>query len=192
MIAIARDRAHGLANLEFTSGDAIDHAATGGPFDLFFSRHGVMFFPDPVAALTRLHAAATPGAPLVFSCFAAAADNPWASLLTEPPPARRGYVPGPFGFADEGGTRAILDRSGWRDATAARVAYRYVAGQGADPVADAVSYLSRIGPAATALREAAPADRPVLEARLAARLTEHRDADTVTFPAAAWIWSAYA
>lgn len=164
----------------------------GGPYDLLFSRHGVMFFADADAAFRRLHAAAAPGAPLVFSCFAAAADNPWATLITPVPARSTSYVPGPFAFADEGAGRDLLRTAGWRDPTARRVDFRYLAGQGEDPVADAVALFTRIGPAASALRDAAPADQPALRDRLVAAITPWRTANVVDFPAAAWLWTAHA
>ncbi len=66
--------------LRFQCGDALAVATAKGPFDLLCSRHGVMFFPDPVEALTTLRQAARGGARLVFSCFAERAANGFATL----------------------------------------------------------------------------------------------------------------
>ena len=66
----------------------------------------------------------------------------------------------------------------------------YVAGSGADPVADALDYCSRIGPAARALAETDPALRPAMIDRLAGLLADNVSDGQVRFPAAAWIWSA--
>lgn len=192
MITIARGRARDFANASFVQADALDHTEAHGPSDLLFSRHGVMFFPDPVDAFRRLHAAAAPGAPLVFSCFAAPEHNRWATLLTGTPAQSRGYAPGPFGFANEAEVRAILSAAGWRDLTAVRTHFTYRAGEGDDAVADAVGFFSRIGPAAVALRSAAPAERDMLRATLAERIAPFRQGNAVDFPATAWLWSARA
>lgn len=191
LVAVARERADDLPNLRFETGDAIEHAAGLRP-DLIVSRHGVIFFPDPHAAFSALRRAAAPGARLAFSCFTGVEDNPWARLVTEAPARSTSYVPGPFAFADGAAGRDFLTRAGWVDAQARRVAFAYRAGEGADPVADAFSFLTRIGPAASALREAPREDRPELEARLRVRLAVQREGAAVDFPAAAWLWSATA
>jgi len=159
--------------------------------DLLVSRHGVMFFADPAAAFARLHAAAAPGAALVFSCFRERAANAFASDLvtaitgTAPvdPPA---YAPGPFAFARESRVATILAAAGWSDARAEPIAFDYVAGAGSDPIADAVAFLSRIGPLAAIVA----ADPAALRPRLAAALARYVIANRVVLPAAAWIWRA--
>jgi SAM-dependent methyltransferase len=221
MVAIARQRASKTANAEFIAGDVLDlldrsHSRDSGlepgshffaedprsgtqgqsqsderRFDLFFSRHGVMFFSDPVAAFRTLHDAGSPGASLVFTCFAAAAANPWATLVTEPPEPTARYAPGPFAFADPAITRAILEAAGWT-ATVERIDFTYRVGEGDDPLADALAFLSRIGPAASAMRDAEPGAREALRARLAERLERQRRGDAIDFPAAAWLWTARA
>ena len=60
---VSRRRGPGRLNIgQVVLGDAEALAASEGPFDLFFSRHGVMFFPDPVRAFSSLRDAATPDA----------------------------------------------------------------------------------------------------------------------------------
>ncbi|MEO5494312.1 MAG: methyltransferase domain-containing protein [Sphingomonas sp.] len=193
LIEVARHRSAGIVNLEF---DVADTAALDPAFaaNMLVSRHGVMFFADPVAAFTTIRAAARPGATLVFSCFRDRSANPWAMLSDDlvgaPAPPPPGYVPGPFGFADRAFVADLLTRSGWTNTDATAVDYRYVAGQGDDSVADAADFFTRIGPVARAIAEQ-PADRrPALSSRLKALLAPHATGDIVVFPAAAWIWTA--
>lgn len=194
LVAAARGRAAAITTLDFRVADAATDQLPS-PLDLIVSRHGVMFFADPVDAFSRLHAAAVPGARLVFSCFADPAANAFADPLVaaitgvapERPP---GYAPGPFGFADRGLVATLLADAGWADAEATRVDYGYVAGAGAEPLADAVSFFSRIGPVAQAI--AGSPDRAALLDRLAAALEHYTVGDTVTLPASAWIWRARA
>ncbi|MGN6277419.1 MAG: class I SAM-dependent methyltransferase [Sphingomonas sp.] len=196
LLTVARERAAGLANLDFIEGDVLHTAAARSPIDLMVSRHGVMFFADPVPAFAALHAAAAPDARLVFTCFRAPAENAWASAIatavTGSPPSPRTDAPGPFAFADEARVADILSDSGWREARATPIDYIYRAGDGPDAVADAVSFFSRIGPAAPLLRELPPAAREAALARIAAVCADHRSGDAVEFPAAAWLWTARA
>jgi SAM-dependent methyltransferase len=191
LIAVADTRrvAERAANATFLVGDAT--TAGHGPFDLLVSRHGVMFFADPTAAFAHLHDRAAPGAALVFSCFRERARTAFASNLVTAltgtaPVDPAGHEPGPFAFADERRVAAILAAAGWRDATATAVDFAYVAGEGEDPVADAVSFLSRIGPLARIVATDPVTMRPRLAAALARYVTETR----VILPAAAWIWRA--
>lgn len=192
LIAVARERAAGASNLTFRVADAAKLGSPGA--DLLISRHGVMFFDDPVAGFAALRAATRPGATMVFSCFRAHADNEWAVVADaavgngHSTPAA--YAPGPFAFADHDFTLEMLTRAGWRNAAAQPIDFAYVAGAGDDPVDDALSFLSRIGPAARAIAEAplerAGAMRDSLRAALAAHVRDR----TVSFSGAAWIWTA--
>ena len=132
-----------------------------------------MFFADPVAAFAALHAAARASAALVFSCFRSPAHNPWASEIVEavtgaPPIAPRDDAPGPFAFADRGARRRHPRR---RRLDARSPPRRSItpnrAGEGADPVADAVSFFSRIGPARRSCAPLLAEQRDAMLARLA-------------------------
>ena len=194
LIEIARHRAERQSNASFEAADITISAARHAPIDLYVSRHGVMFFADPVAAFASLAEAAAPDAMLVFSCFAERAANSWA---TETVTATGGAAdapatsaPGPFAFADTTYVAAIVQKAGWQAASPVRIEFAYRAGEGPDPVADAVDYFRRIGPAASAIRDAAPEERDRHIARLTQVCDRYRSSDTVEFPAAAWIWTA--
>ena len=121
MLARARERARtlGVANVEFVQADASTHAFAGSA-NLVFSRAGVMFFGDPVAAFANLRRALRPGGRLVFVCFREREVNSWwtvplAAAATvvaaeQPTPA---HEPGPFSLSDETRLRAVLDHSGF-------------------------------------------------------------------------------
>lgn len=194
LIAIARERATGIANLSFRVADAQDLG--GADADLLVSRHGVMFFEDPVAGFAALRGAAKRGAGLVFSCFAARSRNEWAvatsAAVGEIAPPAQGYAPGPFAFEDPDVARDVLTRAGWVDARAEQVDFRYVAGAGEDPVEDALAFLSRIGPAARALADAAPERREAMRDALRVMPAARAADGAVTFDASAWIWTATA
>lgn len=191
LVEIARSR---VPTARFHIGDVAHDPLDLAP-DLLFSRHGVMFFADPAAAFTRLRAAAAPGAPLVFSCFRDRALNAFASDLVMEVTGERsadppGYAPGPFAFASRDRVEQLLAQTGWTAASATPVDFAYVAGAGEDPVADAVDFLTRIGPLASAI--AAAPDGARLRERLADALCAYRTNSHVQLSAAAWIWRAQA
>ncbi|WP_174293218.1 class I SAM-dependent methyltransferase [Sphingomonas bacterium] len=197
-VAEARRLEARAGTCRFLAGDAIAEVAALAPVDLFFSRHGVMFFDDPLGAFTSFAAAAAPDARLVFSCFTAPADNPWATDTVaavtaddaQPLPSPAPAAPGPFAFADPARVAAILADSGWAAGSPQRVEFPYVAGVGEDPVADALVFFGGIGPAAAALRNASEAMRPALLDRLAEVCRRRCNGGEVAFPASAWLWSA--
>lgn len=195
LIAAAEARRTGLANVRFVEADAGRWAEPGYAADLLVSRHGVMFFADPVAAFANLRAQGTPRAGLLFSCFRAAQDNAWAAGLAElldlPPPANP-RAPGPFAFADPGHVEAILTAAGWHEVELEAVDFAYVAGMGEDPVEDALGLFRRIGPAAPYLRGLDGAALEAAEARIREWLERYRSGNLVAMPAAAWLVSAAA
>ena len=194
LIEIARHRAETQSNARFECADIAVVAPNHAPTHLYVSRHGVMFFADPTAAFAILAEAAAPDASLVFSCFAERAANIWATETVAAtggdPNAPASTAPGPFAFADPTYVAEILATAGWNAAPPQRLNFAYRAGEGADSVADAVDYFRRIGPAASAIRDAAPEERERHIARLTDICARHSDGDTVEFPAVAWIWTA--
>lgn len=193
LVAAAAARNAATGRVSFSVQDATRWDGGGWRPDCLVSRHGVMFFDDPVAAFAHLADRAAPGARLVFSCFRDRAANDWAgkiAALLPASPAADPFAPGPFAFADRTHVASILAAAGWRDATVEPVDFGYVAGGGADPVADARDYFTRIGPAAPALASLDPDRRARFLVDLESLLCKHLGGGSVTFDAAAWIWTA--
>ena len=199
LVAAAAVRGSRRTNCAFALADASRWEPDRGAPDLYVSRHGVMFFADPVAAFAHLASVAAPGARLAFSCFRSPAANPWASGMaalvaqgsTGPgaaPPDP--HAPGPFAFADAARVTAILTGAGWSDVALEPVDWRFVAGGGDDPLGDAREYFTQIGPAAAALRALPEAERAAPLARIGAFIADHLASGEVAFPAAAWIVTA--
>lgn len=198
LLSVARQRGDQLQNLRFEHGDAARwNAGAGERPDLFVSRHGVMFFDDPVAAFAQLAAQAGPGARLAFSCFRERRDNAWVAELAavlpsgDAPPADPN-APGPFAFGRRQRVEAVLVEAGWRNVAFQAVDYAMIAGRGDGAAAtdDALSYFLRIGPTARALAALDGAARDGALEDLRGMLERHRTGVRVELPAAAWIVTA--
>jgi SAM-dependent methyltransferase len=194
LIAAAQERAGERTLVRFVQGDAATWSEADFVPDLLVSRHGVMFFDDPPAAFAHLHDIAAPDATMVFSCFRSPRDNVWAAGLADllGLPAGDPAAPGPFAFADPQWVERILSQAGWGDIDFQPVDFAWIAGVGADAESDALAFVSRIGPAAPALRALEGADRSEAEAKLRSWFRQHRSGDMVAFGAAAWIVTARA
>lgn len=195
LVSTARSRAAHFTNVAFELGDAAAWQKPGYQPDLLVSRHGVMFFDDPVAAFTHLHILAAPTARLVFSCFRALAENPWASeTVALLPPGSVApsdpHAPGPFAFADATRLVHILSRAGWQEIDFELIDFAFVVGAGEDPVEDAMAYFAVIGPVARAAAALGDDDKTVFRARLRRYLEKHASGSIVALKAAAWIVTA--
>lgn len=193
LVAAASERAGRRTDLHFTIADAASWQDASFVPDLFVSRHGVMFFDDPVAAFANLARSAAPDAQMVFSCFRAPAENAWASniaALVPSAPVGDPNAPGPFAFADPDRVRAILSAAGWGEIAFEPVDFDYVAGSGDDPVADALDFFGHIGPAARAIRMLEGDARIAFLGRLRDLAEAHLHDGAVRFAAAAWIVTA--
>lgn len=192
LVQVAEDRL-AAASVRVLVGDAEAVAADEGPFDLIYSRHGVMFFADPVQAFRTFRAASNAGARLVFSCFQGWAENRWASELASaaagqvlPSPGRE---PSGFAFAEPDYVRGILASAGWVEIQWRDVPFRYVAARGVAAVDQALSFLAEIGPASRVVRDLPEQERSASLQRMRAVIERHFDGEAVAFPAAAWIYS---
>ncbi len=164
-------------------------------FDLAFSRFGVMFFLDPVAAFTRLHAALKPDGRLVFACFRPMPENAWVAVpqaagrgLFPPAPPPGPEDPGQFAFADPARVRRILEAAGFRDVTF--TPHDPAMRLGAD-AAEAAALSTQIGAFSRALANA-PQQRPALLAALAEAYAPYQGPEGVVLAGAIWLVAARA
>jgi len=190
-------RAAGVANVRLENADAQTHRLSPSAFDVVYSRFGVMFFTDPVAAFTNLRAALRPGGRLAFVCWQALLENPWlfvplraaAQHLTLPPPPAPD-APGPFAFADPERVRGILARAGFGDIVLEELHTTLTLG-GGGTVDQAVRFLTEgVGPVSGVLREADPAVRPTVAAAVRAAIAPFHTPQGVRMGSAAWIVTA--
>lgn len=195
LVSAARTRGAKLANVAFELADAAQWLP---PVDfapqLLVSRHGVMFFDDPGTAFTNLARVADSGAQLLFSCFRSPAENPFftdvARLLPAPVAPPPPGAPGPFAFAERARIAGLLEHAGWEGIAIDAFDFPMVVGAGDDPVEDAVSYFSAIGPAAVAARAMNEADRSGFVDRLRQLARNNLHDGLVAMSAAGWIVTA--
>jgi SAM-dependent methyltransferase len=198
ILAAARERLAGHANVELVLADASAYPFEAASVDLLFSRFGVMFFGDPVAAFSNLRKALRPGGRLVFACWRSPAENGWmsapaaatASLLPQAPPADPNQ-PGPFAFQDRERVADILTRAGFQDPTFDKLDKTIdVAGGGGCEAA--VRSAMELGPTARSLDGADGALRATVAEALRAFFAPRVAGGRVELPAAIWIVAAKA
>lgn len=191
MLEVAQRRAaQARAAIRFLQADATDHPFTPG-YDLLFSRFGVMFFADPVAAFANLRRAGRRGARLVFLCWREQADNPWVTVplaaarpYLPPEPAAEPHAPGPFAFADPQRIRRILGDAGFARIDAARLDARFWMGESADAAA---GQAMTIGPLARAAAELGQSPREQIRAAVRGALEAYCTPGGVFAGAACWL-----
>ncbi len=197
MLARARERAAaaGLGHATFEHADAQTHALPAAAFDALFSRFGVMFFEAPSAAFANLAKALRPGGRLVFACWQPVSANAWvavpmsalAEVLTLPAPPPPGS-PGPFAFGDPERVNAVLGEAGFRD-IAFRDEQLPMAFGGVD---EAAAFLTEMGPASRAVREAGGGDalREKATGAIRAAIAPHARGGRVELASAIWVVTA--
>jgi SAM-dependent methyltransferase len=193
----ARARGEAIDNLQFELADAQIFAFAPATFDAIFSRFGVMFFGDPVAAFANLRAAVRPGGELGFVCWRAMDENPAFVLpltaglpfLPEPPAPPEPDAPGPFAFADAARVRTILERAGWAeiDVTAHDTDLVFA---GRSDMEGAIDLALQIGPLARALSTFDAAMHAQVRDAVREAFAPHHGPAGVVLPAATWIVTA--
>lgn len=195
MLGLARQRtaAAGHTQVMLKQADVTSYGFAPHSFDLGFSRFGVMFFDNPVAAFANLHGALKPAGRLVFACFRSMAENPWVlePLKTVqhllPPSTPPGPdEPGQFAFADPDRVHQILQAAGFRDIRFAR--YDPVMQLG--DVAQATEFACQIGPIGRALIGASENLRAAVRDALAAAYRQHEGPDGINLSGGNWIVTA--
>lgn len=185
----------------FRLADAATAALPTSHFDLLFSRFGVMFFDDPVAAFAHMRAALKPGGRVAFACWRAAAENDWVRLPMAAirdlvaPPAVDPLAPGPFAFADPTRIEAILSAAGFADIAVApfdaTIPYGKGPARGA-AIDDALQLALAVGPLSRALADQPGDIRANAAAAVRATLARQPGESSILIDGAAWIVTAQA
>ncbi len=199
MLARGTKRAKSLAGgrVSFKCGDAQVFGHEPGAFDLVFSRFGVMFFDDPVAAFKNLRRALRPGGRLAFICWQQMQKNEWIAAPLEivsrhvplPAPAAPD-APGPLAFADPDRVTRILTDAGFSDIGINAFETRFSIG---DSIEEAVGFLMELGPSSGAIVQSGADDttKSQIAASLREALMPRQSAAGITMGASTWIVTAH-
>lgn len=198
ILQAARARLAEAANTRLELADALTWTLDGPPADLLFSRFGVMFFGDPVAAFANLRRALKPGGRFAFAAWAALADNPWIDIplqaalsVVPPPPADSDqYEPGQFAFGTPDRVRRILHDAGYGPVRAR--GFDFTMRFPADDIARTAQGMTAMGQISRVLRDRPAEEQARAATAIAAVLAPLVDGAWITLPARVWLFDARA
>ncbi|MFT3964745.1 MAG: methyltransferase domain-containing protein [Sphingobium sp.] len=201
LLGRARERAVDILSLaDFRLADASSTPLPMAGFDCLFSRFGVMFFDDPMAAFSHLRTCLKPGGRFVFACWRGAAENDWTKLpmtairdMIPADPPSLPEAPGPFSFGDPRRVERLLAGAGFTDIDLDPLDRPIVFGRGTtkeEAVDDALGRAFAVGPLRRAL--AGKSDDVTMRAAAAVHAAFARRVigREVVIDGAAWIVSA--
>ena len=185
------------AEVQFALGDASEPLFDEASFDAIYSRFGVMFFEEPVAAFSALRNSLKPGGKLGFVCWREPKLNPFfnapmeaaLTVLPAPAPSAPG-APGPFGLADDNVIQTTLRLAGFKDVSVAPL--NLTLSVGAETPFDALfEELIQIGPAAALIAQSNPSLKEKAREAVYNRLTDfYASGQGVSFDANFWLVTA--
>lgn len=120
MLAVARERAAGLPNVEFVEADLESLDRPAGSFDVVLSRFGLMLAVDHVASFKLLARLLVPGGVLAAAVWGPPSNSLFGAgpaalsqYLGLPPPSPD--VPGPYAMSDPRRTQEELAAAGFQE-----------------------------------------------------------------------------
>jgi SAM-dependent methyltransferase len=172
MLAFAREEAAaaGVKNIEFRHADAEKLDVPASSFDAATMRFGLMFLPDPVACLSRVHAALKPGGWMRAAVWQPPQKNPWAAIpmsvmrrhvdVPAPPPD----APGLFAMGDPARLESVFHGGGFSTVKIEELALVPADFDAGDEYLRFT--LDLAGPIAVMHAKLTPAERPKVEAEI--------------------------
>jgi SAM-dependent methyltransferase len=193
ILAEAEARLAPYPNARAVLADAAVYPFEPASADLLFSRFGVMFFGDPVAAFKNLKRALKPGGRMVFACWRPPQENPWMTApldtvytIVPRPPKPDPDAPGPFAFGDRERVTRILTEAGFAPPTFTTFdpIVDVSGGSGAD---GAVETAMEFGPTSRALADQSDAVKAEVAGALKTYFEGLAQGGAVKMAAAIWI-----
>jgi SAM-dependent methyltransferase len=199
-IAAARKEAEkeGVANVDFLATD-VQTMELPQEFDYAFSRMGIMFFANPVAALRNVRNALVPGGRFCAVVWRRKLDNEWVhraelvvdDYLEHPEESDEPTCgPGPFSMANADTVTEQMQIAGFEDVAVQRSDLPLKIG---NDLEQAVEFNMALGPAGEVLRlwgDRVDEIRPEIAAKLRETLADLETPSGVFAPASTWIITA--
>lgn len=189
----------GAKNVRFFVAD-VQSDDLGGPYDLAFSRFGMMFFQSPVAALRNVRRSLAPGGTLAVVVWRKREENPWLHVAEQvtrqfiaEPEKREDDVtcgPGPFSMAGPDMVSEQIQRAGFTDVCFERHDIPITIGRDVD---EAIELAMNLGPAGEIIRlarEDGEREKPRIIAALRDAFRDFEAQEGVRAPSSTWIISA--
>jgi SAM-dependent methyltransferase len=172
-------RKEDVANAAFLQADAQVHPFPDQSFDVVISRHGTIFFGDPLAAFTKIGRATRSGGRLVMLSWQPPQRNEWTSAFRAAFELPAG---GPGALSDPDQVRELLSSAGFADVRLRGLTEPMYFGR---DVEDASQFISE--QFAGALRDLDTDTKARRLDALRASMADHQTAQGVFYGSAAWL-----
>jgi SAM-dependent methyltransferase len=182
VLAVARQRTAHLPQVTFLQEDAADLALPRQSVDRVFSRFGMMFFANPVAAFSNMRRMLKPGGRVGFVCWRSMQENELDAFWVEAAGLPITVDASPFSFENADAIEQVLGSAGFGQITVSAHDAQISSGD----VEATVKVVTRVGALGKALREN-PALLAEAEWSLRAALIARERNGSVHLGAATWI-----
>jgi ubiquinone/menaquinone biosynthesis C-methylase UbiE len=195
-LGMARQRvaAANVTHVQLVLDDAATHNFKPNVFDLCFTRFGVMFFADPIAAFRNIKLGVRSSGRLMLAVFRSGSENPWATAavaairhLVPSPPAMGPEDPGQFSWSDPARVRRILDGAGFQEVMLTPLDLSFHLGADA---AEAAEFATFVGQCARLLQGQPEEALKAARAALAEFFKQYEGPGGVSLQGALWLVSA--
>jgi SAM-dependent methyltransferase len=195
-LGLARQRVAdaGATRVQLVLDDAATHDFAPQSIDLGFTRFGVMFFADPVAAFRNIKRAMKRNGRLLLTVFRTGSENPWATAsvaairhLVAPPAPLGPEDPGQFSWGDSARVQRILDGAGFSNVVLTPLDLSF--NLGAD-TAEAAEFATFIGQGARVLHGVPDETRQAAIVAFREFFKQYEGPNGVALPGALWLVSA--